>query len=99
MHKDRREQAIKGTGPSTKTAVMGLLERKAENGSSRVKARVVPHRQRATLQAEVREHVEPGSRVLTDALAAYRDLSDEYIHETVDYAIEHVTRHHSCQRP
>jgi transposase-like protein len=90
MHKNRREHAITGTGGSGKTAVMGILERSSENGASRVKARVVPNTRRDTLQPEIREHVEPGSKLYTDAWIAYRGLSDEYAHEVIDHAIEYV---------
>jgi ISXO2-like transposase domain len=45
-----------------RTFSMGLLDH--QTGKVRVKH--VPHVQRETLQAEVREQVEPGSEVLTD---------------------------------
>src|SRR4030081_412329 len=41
MHKDKREKAIKGTGGSTKTAVMGILRRKSKKGGSKVRAKVI----------------------------------------------------------
>ena len=51
-----------------KVPVMGLLERHGEAGHSTVKAKVVPNTRRKTLAPAVREHVEEGSEVYTDAL-------------------------------
>ena len=58
--------------------------------TSRVKARVVSDTRRATLQTEIRENVEPGSRILTDAWVSYRGLSDAYTHEVIDHTVEYV---------
>jgi transposase-like protein len=81
MHKSKREQKVKGRGSSGKVAVMGLLERHGE-----VRTKVVPDIKRRTLQVEVRENVEPGSEVYTDALKSYEGLDPEYIHQVVDHA-------------
>ncbi|HEX4961910.1 MAG TPA: IS1595 family transposase [Thermoanaerobaculia bacterium] len=85
MHKKVREAKIHGRGPNDKTAVMGVLERKGE-----VRAFVVSNRKKGTLQAKVRENVEPGSEVFTDALRSYEGLSPEFAHEAVDHAEEYV---------
>lgn len=92
MHKDRREKTIKGTGGAGKTAVMGLLERHSADGKkfSRVVTKVVKKTDKHTLQPIVREHVEPGSHVSTDALASYTGLSDVYTHGVVDHAEAYV---------
>lgn len=45
---------------------------------------------KGTVQAEVREHVEPGSLVCTDALKSYEGLAPEFVHEAVDHAVEYV---------
>ncbi len=42
---------------------------------------------------EVRENVEPGSEVHTDALRSYRGLDAEYIHNVVDHAERYVNGH------
>ncbi len=73
MHKKKREEKIQGRGSSGKVAVMGLLERHGE-----VRTRVVPDTKSRTLQVEVRENVEPGSAVYTDALRPYKGLDPEY---------------------
>ena len=63
MHKSKRKEKITGSGASGKVAVMGLLERHGE-----VRTKVVPDIRRHTLQVEIRENVEPGSKLYTDAL-------------------------------
>ncbi len=81
MHKGRRAAKIKGTGGMGKAAVMGLLERHGPDGHSRVRVKQVPNTRRATLAPEVRQHVETGSAVYSDALASYQGLAPEYVHE------------------
>src|SRR5215212_8082793 len=85
MHKDKRAEKIQGRGASGKVAVMGLLERHGE-----VRTKVVPDTKSRTLQVEVRENVEPGSAVYTDALRSYKGLDPEYVHEVVDHAEKYV---------
>ncbi len=88
MHKSKRAEKIKGRGMSGKVAVMGLLERHGE-----VRTKVVPDTRSRTLQVEVRENVEPGSEVHTDALKSYRGLDPEYVHNVVDHAEKYVDGH------
>jgi ISXO2 transposase-like protein len=61
-----------------KVAVMGLLERNPEQ-RSRVRCKVVGTVRRKDVDPIVREHVEKGSEVITDALHSYARLADEYI--------------------
>jgi len=68
MHKDKREKKIKGTGGSGKAIVMGILERKGRNETSRVRARVVRNIRKAMLHAEIKTSVEAGSNLYTDNL-------------------------------
>src|SRR6202035_761775 len=86
MHKDKRAEEITGNGGMGKGAVMGLLERHGEDGHSKVKAKVVPNVRRKTLSPEVRQHVEEGSEVFTDALKSYSDLGADYVHQVIDHA-------------
>ena len=90
MHKDKKSEKIKGTGGMGKTAVVGLLNRHGTDGHSTVKAKVVPNVQRKTLAPEVRENVEVGSEVFTDALKSYRGLETEYVHQVIDHAETYV---------
>ena len=80
---------IKAKGPQAgKTVVMGILERKGK-----VRAFVVPSTRRMTLQENVREHVEPGATLYTDALASYTGLRDDYVHFVINHAVEYVRGH------
>src|SRR5436305_4098316 len=85
MHKKVREAKIHGTGPTDKTAVLGVLQRDGE-----VRAFVVDDRKKKTVQTKVRENVEPGSEVFTDTLRSYEGLSPEYAHEAVNHAERYV---------
>ncbi len=69
---------------------MGLLERHGPDGHSRVTTKIVPNIGRRTLAPEVRERVEPGSDVFSDALSSYNDLSRDYFHQVVDHAETYV---------
>src|SRR5204863_9305771 len=51
--------------------------------------KVIPNVRRATLAPEVRQHVEPGTAVYTDALKSYEGLS-EYEHGVIDHAEAYV---------
>ena len=84
MHASKRAAKISGTGPKDKTAVMGILERGGE-----VRTSVVPNRKKKALQSEVRQHVEAGSAIYTDALKSYEGL-DEFQHQVVDHAARYV---------
>jgi transposase-like protein len=88
MHKHVREQKITGTGGKDKTIVVGVLER-----GGKVRATVNESRRKKHLQDHVREHVEPGAEVFTDALKSYEGLDSEYQHQVVDHAIEYVKGH------
>ena len=88
MHKSKRKEKITGRGSSGKVAVMGLLER-----HGKVKTKIVPDTSSRTLQVEVRENVQPGSEVHTDALRSYRGLDSEYVHNVVDHAERYVDGH------
>jgi transposase-like protein len=85
MHKDKKAK-ITGTGGAGKAAVMGILDR--ERGTVHLKH--VPDTRRHTLQKEIRERIEEGSEIFTDALASYTGLDREYIHGFVDHAESYV---------
>ena len=92
MHIAKRRAKIKGTGTVGKAIVMGILDR-GEIGDkqkhSKVFATVVTDTKRKTLHAEIRNHVEAGSTLYTDALPSYEGLT-EYAHEAVDHAERYV---------
>ena len=70
-HPDRKLRA--GRGTVGKTPLVGLKDRSARA----IRVAVVPDQRQATLQAFVREHLEPGARPCTDEAAAYRGLADD----------------------
>jgi len=84
MHASKRARRITGTGGKDKTAVMGILER-----GGKVRTAVVPNRKKASLQAEVKNHVEAGSALYTDALKSYEGLG-EFEHQVIDHAVAYV---------
>jgi transposase-like protein len=88
MHEKRRKHI--GTGGAGKTAVLGILRRKNGKSGSKVRAKAVPNVRAATLKSEIRENVEPGSHLYTDAWASYRGLGQDYQHEVIDHAVEYV---------
>jgi len=53
---------------------------------SKVKAVHVANRRRHTVEAKVRENVEKGAEVFTDALPSYNELSPDYLHQFIDHA-------------
>ena len=89
MHADKKAK-ITGTGGMGKVAVMGLLERHGKDGHSRVKALVIPNVQRATLHDEIRESVQPGSELFTDAWVGYGGIDPDYTHKVIDHAERYV---------
>lgn len=55
-----------------------------------MRTKVVPNVRRATLRPEIREHIEPGADVFTDALESYRDLRTNYAHQVINHAETYV---------
>ena len=90
MHRDRRDQVIKGTGGMGKAIVVGILDRHSGPGHSVVRASVAPDRTRRTIQPLIRKHVEAGSSVYTDALLSYEGLSPDFLHQAIDHAETYV---------
>jgi transposase-like protein len=85
-HAKRQRVMGKSKGGQTgKIAVMGLLERHGK-GRSIVRTEVLANTRKPLVEKAVRENVEPGSRLYTDAMHSYRDLSSEYIHKFIDHA-------------
>jgi len=92
MHIDVKKRRITGSGPGDKTTVFGVLERgdKSKGTHSKVRTVVVPNRKKATLQAEVKQHVQAGAALYSDFLLSYEGLESEYAHKVVDHAVEYV---------
>jgi hypothetical protein len=90
MHRDKRGKKIVGTGGSGKTIVLGMLERGTIAKHSKIRAKVIPNVQAATLHTDIRQNVEAGCNLFTDAWVSYRGLAGEYIHQVIDHAIQYV---------
>src|SRR6266853_2506411 len=91
MHKSKKKHL--GTGGAGKAAVMGLLERNSPERESRVRCKVVSNVRRSQLDSTVRENVEKGSEVITDAFPSYAKLNDEFIHQVIDHAESYAQGH------
>ena len=75
-----------------KVAVMGLMERHdtATDRAARVRTRILSNVKSHAVQSVVRENVEEGSTVNTDALGSYHGLMADYVHNVVDHAETYV---------
>ena len=81
----RRRIGTGGTGLKCKTIVQGVLSRGGE-----VRCHVVPNQKKSALQQTIRDNVEPGSVVYTDALRSYKGLEADYVHQVIDHAKSYV---------
>src|SRR5438132_1677467 len=91
IHKSKKKHL--GTGGAGKAAVMGLLERNSPERESRVRCKVVSNVRRSQLDSAVRENVEKGSEVITDAFCSYARLNDEFVHQVIDHAESYAQGH------
>jgi transposase-like protein len=86
MHaSDPRRSGTPGRSTQHKTAVLGMRQR-----DGNVQAEVIPNVSKTAIQPRVRQAVEPGSTVYTDAWRSYSGLADDYAHEVIDHAEEYV---------
>jgi transposase-like protein len=81
MNAGKRAEKIKGRGPMGKEIVFGLLDHE----TGKVHTTHVHSRRKHDLQPIIREHVEAGSELHTNALESYNGL-DEHTHKIVDHA-------------
>src|SRR6266849_3319268 len=91
MHKDKRTGV--GHAGLKKTAVQGILERTTPDQNSRVVLKVVGTTRRPELCSNVRQNVEQGATVCTDALMSYDDLEHDYDRRVIDHAISYAQGH------
>jgi transposase-like protein len=84
MHAAERAEKITGRGPDGKAIVAAALER-----GGTVRAKVCSTRRKPELQALVRENVEVGSELFSDALKSYDGLND-FEHQVIDHAEAYV---------
>ncbi len=88
MHVNKRKERITGTGGKGKAMAFGILER-----GGQVRVTVLQDRQSQTVQPEIKKHVEAGTSLCTDAMAGYRGLDAEYLHQIIDHATAYVNGH------
>jgi transposase-like protein len=82
-HEDKRPH--KGTGPVTKTPVVGMIQR-GRSGTGRVVVKVADSAKKRDLMPHAKERILPASTVYTDESYAYRDLGDlGYSHSRVNH--------------
>ena len=89
MHKSRKQEmglAGEGAYNRNKTIVMGVLDRDARQ----VRAIVLPAARRSAMEAMVRNHVEPGTTMMTDAHVGYDLLKNHFPHEVINHMEAYV---------
>jgi transposase-like protein len=87
MHNDKKQARYKALNARPKVPVMGMLDRELRQ----VRAKVVPNVKRETLQNEILNQIEKGSKVYTDSAPAYDHLkAQDFIHEQVNHVEEYV---------
>jgi transposase-like protein len=87
----KRKGISQHTSMASKAAVMGMLERNTGKGKSEIRLQTLESRKRHALIGGVRENVEAGATIHTDALPSYFGLADEgYVHNVIDHAEAYV---------
>lgn len=90
MHSHKREAKIKGRGAVGKAIVQAVLERTRDKLPSQVRTEVVGSDDTQRLVPAVRRHVRFGTRIFTDAAAAYSDLCLTHLHKAIDHSLAYV---------
>jgi transposase-like protein len=85
MHANKRAEKITGRGPEGKAIVAAVLER-----GGNIHAQVMDSRKKTPLHKLVRENVEPGSNLYSDALKSYEGLGKDFSHQVIDHAEKYV---------
>ncbi len=85
MHPDRKRRSQQSGQKGDKTIVMGIMQR-----GGTVRTKVLADRKRHAVETQLREHVEPGSELYTDALQSYAFINDEFQHQVIDHAISYA---------
>ena len=84
MHKSRKAK-LTGRIDDDKSVVVGFMER-----GGKVRTEIVGKRKKHDVRPLVREHVQAGAALYTDALGSYVGLNKHYQHEVIDHAIQYV---------
>jgi len=90
MHIGRRHRHMMGRGTQygyvAKTPVQGIFDRDMRQ----VRAQMMPNVKRESLQEQVFNNIQFGSKVFTDSAVAYDKLKLGYVHEIVNHAERYV---------
>jgi hypothetical protein len=90
MHKSKlRRLKLTQSNPMVgKVAVMGLLQRHAVKGQSKIRLEIIPNTRRSQLRPHIDRNVAPGTVINSDSLRSYTHLStdDTYVHNVIDHA-------------
>jgi transposase-like protein len=88
MHIAKRMKAQINGERTDKPVVMGMLDRETRQ----VRTKLIPNVKREVLQAEILDHVVPGSKVFTDSHTGYKGLGETYMHESVAHRLAEYVR-------
>lgn len=86
-HRSKRTTGAYGRALDTKTPVFGLLQRDGE-----LRAAVVTDAKMRTIEKKIVEHVQIGSRIITDDFLSYYRLSRWFAHERVQHSMGQYVR-------
>ena len=87
-NKHESKKLHSGRGPSGKTAVVGMKDRK----TNKISASVVQGTTRADLEGFIQKRVEPGSKVYTDDHGGYSSLWLDFEHQSVRHSVKEYVR-------
>jgi transposase-like protein len=92
MHKHRQERVRSQSRGrwAGKVAVMGLLDRHGNDGTSQVRTRIVQGTKRKELYGVICENVADQSNIYTDALPSYASMNSRFVHEFIDHSEAYV---------
>lgn len=86
-HQSKRVAGTQGRNLKTKTPVFGMIQRKGN-----VKAKVVENVKMKTLEKEIIEHVQIGTKLYSDELLSYSRIGTLYPHEAVKHGVGEYCR-------
>lgn len=86
MHHDKRAKLMQNEGAFRKAVVVGMLERKGEVRTPLFCELLL----KSYWGKSVREHVVPGSHLITDEAAGYTKVGREYAHKVINHAETYV---------
>ena len=89
-NKHEHKKLKAGRGGVGKAIVQGVIERGQGNRKSRVSAKVVKSTDAKTLQGNIKDLVETGTAVYTDAHKGYTGLNEAFVHDFIDHAVNYA---------